>query len=108
MLLLVSVDHLRSALLYRTFTVNSCSTLTAEPSINCFSRESTLPRDSLSRTYASNNHPRTSLLSHSASMIGGGGRGSFSTHGHYPQHLISHYYSINHFHSFNLIFFLNY
>jgi len=81
MLLLISVDHLRSALLYRTFTVNSCSTLTAEPSINCFSRDSTLPRDSLShRTYSAihNNHPRTSLLSHSASMIGGG-RGSYST-----------------------------
>lgn len=88
-LLMIPAEELRSALLYRTYSV-SCSAMDAHGmavggggGANCFSRDSTLPRDSTtSRTFLGNNHQshsqpqqlllqqRTSLLSTSASMVG--------------------------------------
>ena len=87
-LLLIPVEDLRSALLYRTYSV-SCS-IDAHNMVasggggvasNCFSRDSTLPRgeSAIARTFLTNNHQqlllqqRTSLLSTSASMVGGRG-----------------------------------
>nr|CAH0099998.1 unnamed protein product [Daphnia galeata] len=82
-LLMISIDELRSALLYRTYSV-SCSGMDPHgmggvSGGNCFSRDSTLPSAN-SRTYIGNNHQqhqqmllqqqRTSLLSTSASMVG--------------------------------------
>jgi|688.fasta_scaffold244243_2 hypothetical protein len=90
-LLMISIDELRSALLYRTYSV-SCSGMDPHgmggvSGGNCFSRDSTLPSAN-SRTYIGNNHQqhqqmllqqqRTSLLSTSASMVGASmvGRGT--------------------------------
>jgi hypothetical protein len=87
-LLMISVEELRSALLYRTYSVG-CSGMDPHSSggANCFSRDSTLPSTN-SRTFIGNSHQqhqqmllqqqRTSLLSTSASMVGASmvGRGS--------------------------------